>query len=274
MEQIVNIISEALGQDFVLNALAVGSLLSISCALLGLFLVLRRFALIGDGLAHVSFASAALALALSASPLWITIPVTVAASLLIMKLNEKAVVHGDAAIGLISSTSVAAGALIASVSGGFNTDLMSTLFGSILILSRTDVLLSIILSLSVIALIIFSYPALFAITADEEYARVIGIKVRTYNTLMIILTAVTIALGIRIVGTMLISSLIIFPAVTALQVSRSFKSTLLIASAVSVTCMVMGVLLSYMLNLPTGSVIVALNALMFTAFFAAGRLSR
>lgn len=261
-------ILDALQYGFIQKALIAGSLIALSCAFLGVFLVLRKFSMIGDGLAHVSFATVALALLLSYSPLLVSIPLVIASSFLILKLNEKANLHGDAAIGLVSSLSVAIGIVIASLAQGFNIDLFSYLFGSILVISDLDVYLSVGLSLLVIGMIIFYYHDLFAITYDEAYARVSGMKVEWLNYLIAILTSITIVLGIRVVGTMLVSSLIVFPAVTALQVSRSFKHAMAIASIVSVLCVVIGVFLSFMLNLPTGGTIVIMNAICFAIAFS------
>ena len=273
MENVISLIIEAVQYDFILKALLVGSLIAICCSFLGIFLVLKKYSMIGDGLAHVSFATIAIALLLATSPLLVSIPLVILSSFLILKLNEKADLHGDAAIGLVSSFSVAAGVLISSISSGFNVDLFSYLFGSILVISNMDVVLSVILSAVVIFMIFFFYNNLFAITYDEEFAKVIGLNTKTMNYLISVLTSITIVLGIRVVGTMLISSLIIFPTVTALQVSKGFKGTILVSSAVSVSCVVLGVFISFIMNLPTGATIVMLNALCFAVFFCIKKLN-
>ncbi|NJD04360.1 MAG: metal ABC transporter permease [Ruminiclostridium sp.] len=273
MINVIQGIMEAVQYDFILKALLVGSLIATCCSILGVFLVLKKFSLIGDGLAHVSFASVAVALLFAASPLLISIPMVIVASFIILKLNEKADLHGDAAIGLVSSFSIAAGVLIASLANGFNVDLMSYLFGSILVISDVDIVISIILSAAVIILVLLFYNNLFAITYDEEFARVAGLNTRLMNYLIAVLTSVTIAIGIRIVGTMLISSLIVFPTVTALQISKGFKGTMVISAVVSVSCVISGVFLSYLFNLPTGAAIVMLNTVIFLAFFCIKRLN-
>jgi zinc transport system permease protein len=273
MVNVISLIVEAVQYDFILKALLVGSLIAVCCSFLGIFLVLKKYSLIGDGLAHVSFATVALALLLAASPLLVSIPLVILSSFVIMKLNEKADLHGDAAIGLVSSFAVAAGVLISSVAQGFNVDLFSYLFGSILVIGNLDVIMSVILSAVVILLIIFFYNDLFAITYDEEFAGVIGLNTRAMNYLISILTSITIVLGIRVVGTMLISSMVIFPTVTALQVAKSFKSTILISTVVSVSCVISGVFLSFVLNLPTGATIVMLNAVCFAVFFSLKKLN-
>ena len=273
MVNVISLIVEAVQYDFILKALLVGSLIAVCCSFLGIFLVLKKYSLIGDGLAHVSFATVAFALLLAASPLLVSIPLVILSSFVIMKLNEKADLHGDAAIGLVSSFAVAAGVLISSVAQGFNVDLFSYLFGSILVIGNLDVIMSVILSAVVILLIIFFYNDLFAITYDEEFAGVIGLNTRAMNYLISILTSITIVLGIRVVGTMLISSMVIFPTVTALQVAKSFKSTILISTVVSVSCVISGVFLSFVLNLPTGATIVMLNAVCFVVFFSLKKLN-
>lgn len=273
MENVISLIIESLSYDFILKALLVGSLISICCSFLGIFLVLKKHSMIGDGLAHVSFATVAIAILLSVSPLLVSIPLVILASFLILKLNEKADLHGDAAIGLVSSFAVVAGVLISSLAKGFNVDLFSYLFGSILVIGDMDVILSVILSAVVIIVIVFFYNDLFAVTYDEEFSRVIGLRTRTMNYLISILTSITIVLGIRVVGTMLISSMIIFPTVTALQLSKGFKSTILVSSIVSVSCVVIGVFASFVFNLPTGATIVGLNSVCFAVFFVIKKLN-
>jgi zinc transport system permease protein len=272
MENVISQINEAIQYDFILKALLVGSLIAVCCSLLGIFLVLKKHSMIGDGLAHVSFATVAIALLVSKSQLLVSIPLVIGASFLILKLNEKADIHGDAAIGLVSSFSVAIGVIISSVANGFNVDLFSYLFGSILVIGDIDVKLSIILSVFVILMIIFFYNDLFSITYDEEFSKVSGLKTKNLNYLLAILTSITIVLGIRVVGTMLISSMIIFPTVTSLQLARGFKLTIMIASVVSVTCVIIGVFISYILNFPTGGTIVVLNAMFFIIFFLIKKL--
>ncbi len=268
----MNLLVEAFQFDFMRKALLVGILIAISCSFLGVFLVLKRFSMIGDGLAHVSFATVAIALLFAASPLLVSIPIVILASFAILRLNEKTDLHGDAAIGLVSSLSIAIGVLIASLAQGFNVDLMSYLFGSILVISNLDVIISVILSTVVVALVVVFYNSLFAMTYDEEFSQVIGINTKMGHYLLAVLTSITVALGIRVVGTMLISSLIIFPTITALQVSKSFKGTIAIASAVSISSVILGVMASYVLNLPTGATIVLLNGIFFGLFFLARRI--
>ena len=267
MTEFFGLIGESLQYTFMQRAIIVGILIGICSAMLGVFLVLKKFSMIGDGLAHVSFATIAIALTLNASPLYVSIPVVIVASLFILRLNERTKLHGDAAIGLVSSFSVALGVLIVSVSDGFNVDLFSFLFGSILLISETDVYLSLGLAILIVSAVIFFYHDLFAFTHDEAFAKVMGINTNRMNTLIAILTSITIVLGIRVVGTMLISSMIIFPTVTALQIAKSFKWTMIFSAFISVLSVVLGVLGSYVFNLPSGASIVMVNAFFFAIAF-------
>ena len=256
-------IFKLLSYAFVQRALIVGLLIAISSSFLGIFLVLRKYSMIGDGLAHVSFGTVALALVLNQSPLIISIPIVSLASLLILKLSEENRIGGDAAIGLIASTSLAIGVFITSVSNGFSVDLSSYLFGSILIIAQSDVYLSLVLTVLIVSLVLVFYQDLFAMTYDLDYAKVSGRKTKRLNQLLSILTAITIVLGIRVVGTMLISSLIIFPTVSALRLSKGFKSTIIWAVIIAIISVMSGILISVTLDFPTGSSIVLINALLF-----------
>lgn len=265
-------LNEALQYGFIQKALLAGSMVALSCSFLGIFLVLKKFSMIGDGLAHVSFATIAIALFFGMAPLTLSIPLVMAASFVIIKVNQKTDMYGDAAIGLIASFSIALGVMISSLSGGFNVDLFSYLFGSILVIDTNDVWISVGLSTLILALGILYYPRFFALTHDEEYAEAIGLNTNRLNAMISILTAVTIVLGIKIVGTMLISSLIIFPTVTALQAGRGFKATIAISAAVSVLSVILGVFSSYLLNVPTGAAIVMLNGCFFAIAISLKRI--
>ncbi len=266
----IDIIISALQYTFMQRALLVGIMIAISSSFLGIFLVLRRYSMIGDGLAHVSFATVAFALLFQQSPLIISIPIVILASFLILKLSEENRIGGDAAIGLVASFSVALGVFVSSLAKGFNVDLFSYLFGSILVIGQSDVIFSIILSITVIGVILFYFQDLFALTYDEEYAVVMGKKPKKLSRILAVLTSITIVLGIRVVGTMLISSLIIFPTVTALQLNRGFKQTIALAIIISISAVVLGIFASFAFNFPTGSTIVLVNS----AFFAISFLIR
>jgi zinc transport system permease protein len=229
--------------------------------------VLRRLSLIGDGLAHVTFGSVALGLLFRVYPLYISLPVVMASSLGILKLMERARIFGDAAIGILSALGIAGGVLAASLAGGFNVDLFSYLFGNILSISVQEVYTSICLSVIVLAVIVFNYHDILSITFDEEFAMASGINVNRINTMIVLFTAITVVLTMKVVGIMLTSALLIFPAVTAFQVARGFKSALLIAAAVALSSVISGIFLSLLFNLPTGASIVIVNFLFFALAF-------
>lgn len=256
-------LAEALSYGFMQRAIVAGCLVALSCSFLGVFLVLRRMSLVGDGLAHVSFATIALGLVLGVSPFFVSLPLVAAASLGLLRLTEKARVYGDAAIGLLSATGVALGVLLASLSGGFSVDLLSYLFGNILAISRVEVVLSAVLGVVVIGCGIFFYHDLFAAAFDEEHAKISGVRVSRMNRVLVVLTALTVVLCIRVVGTMLVSSFIVFPAVTALQVARRFKEAMILAAVVAVGSVVAGLFVSYLLDWPTGATIVLANLAVF-----------
>jgi len=249
--------------SFIQKAFFAGSFVAMTCSALGLFLVLRKMSLIGDGLSHVSFGAIALGLFFGFYPFYIAIPIVMIASLAILKISEKAKVYGDAAIGIVSAVGIAGGVILASVSKGFNVDLFSYLFGNILAISNTEVVLSVLLSFIVLAIIYFFYWDLFSATFDEEYAKTTGIQTNSINTLLTLLSAVTVVLSIKIVGIMLASAFLILPAVTALQLAKSFKIAIVVGGIVSVLSVLLGIMFSFFLDLPTGATIVMINALFF-----------
>ena len=253
--------------SFIQKAFFAGSFVAIVCSTLGLFLVLRKMSLIGDGLSHVSFGAIALGLFLGIYPFYVAIPVVMIASILILKISEKIKAYGDAAIGIISSLGIAGGVILASVSKGFNVDLFSYLFGNILAISVTEVILSVVLSFVVLTVIYFFYWDLFSATFDEEYAKTTGIKTNFINTLLTLLTAVTVVLSVKMVGIMLVSALLILPAVTALQFAKGFKTAMIMAGFVSLISVLLGISFSFLLDLPTGATIVMINILFFSLAF-------
>ena len=260
-------IIEFLDYGFIRRALIAGSLISVLCAVLGVILVLRRLSMIGDGLSHVTFGAVALAMVLNFYPLAISVPIVVVSSFGILKMIEKARVFGDAAIAVVSSIGIAVGILLASIAGGFNVDLFSYLFGSILSISTTEVALSAGISLIVLAAVSFFFDEIFSITFDEDFARASGIPVDRINAVLMILTAVTVVLTMKVVGIMLTSALLVLPAVTAFQNARGFRNAIIIASISSLLSLVAGVFISFALNLPAGATIVMVNVFLFCGAF-------
>jgi zinc transport system permease protein len=261
------IISEMFGYAFLVRAVIVGALVSICAALLGVSLVLKRYSMIGDGLSHVGFGSLALATALNAAPLSVAIPVVIAAAFLLLRLSENSKIKGDAAVALISTGSLAIGVIIISQTTGMNTDVCNYLFGSILAMAKADVYLSIALSSLVLVLFILFYHKLFIITFDETFAKASGIKTGLYNMLIAFLTALTIVLGMRIMGAMLISSLIIFPALSSMRLFKQFKSVTVCSALIAILCFFIGVVISYIYATPTGASVVGINIIVFVIFW-------
>ena len=261
---------EMLSYPFMTRAFLVGSLVALCSALLGVSLVLKRYSMIGDGLSHVGFGAMAIAAAMNAAPLTVAIPVVIIAAILLLRISGNAKIKGDAAIALISTTSLAVGVMVISLTTGMNTDVYNYMFGSILAMSAEDVKLSLVLSVFVLILFIVFYPKIFAITFDETFARATGVKAGVYNTLIAVLTAVTIVLGMRMMGALLISSLIIFPALTSMRVCRTFKSVIINAAVISVVCLIAGVTLSYVAATPAGASVVLANLVMMVLYTVVG----
>jgi len=265
---VFNILSEMLSYTFLVRAVIVGLLVSLCASLLGVSLVLKRYSMIGDGLSHVGFGALAIATAMNLAPLTVSIPIVVLAAFLLLRISENSKIKGDAAIALISTSALAIGVIVISVTTGMNTDVCNYLFGSILAMSHADVQLSVILSAVVLILFILFYSKIFAVTFDETFSRAVGTKAGIYNMLLAILTAITIVLGMRMMGAMLISALIIFPALTSMRICKRFKTVILCSAVVSVVCFFIGVVLSYWYSLPTGASVVAVNIVAFLLFSA------
>lgn len=248
---------------FILRAFVVGILVSLCAALLGVPLVLKRYAMIGDGLSHVSFGALAIAVACGWAPVAVSIPVVIAAALALLRLAEKSRMGADAAIALTSASALATGVIVTSLTTGMTTDVDSYMFGSILAMDRGDVALSAVLSGAVLTLFVLCYHRLFAITFDESFSRATGVNVGLYRTLLSVLTALTIVVGMRLMGAMLISSLVIFPALSAMRILKSFRGVVICAAVISVCCFTAGLTAAYLLNTPVGATVVLANLLVF-----------
>jgi len=250
---------EMFSHTFLLRAFIVGLLVSLCAAILGVSLVLKRYAMIGDGLSHVGFGALAIATILGKSPLLITMPVVLIAAIMLLRISESSKIKGDAAIAVISTGSLALGTMAISLTTGVNTDIFNYLFGSILAINKDDLKISVLLSIIVIGLFIFFYNKIFAVTFDETFAEATGVKTKIYNTLIAMLTAVTIVLGMRMMGALLITSLIIFPALTAMRLCKKFMTVIIVAAVDSVISFIIGITISYVFSAPTGASIVVIN---------------
>ncbi len=252
MEQFINL----LNYIFIQRALICGVAISLCAALIGVTLVLKNYSMIGHGLGEVGFASLTLAVALGLPPLAVSLPIVMVAAIIIMIISQKKGESGDIPIALVSTGALAIGIIITSLSTGFNIDVSNYMFGSILSMKRSDVIISVILSIAVFTIYMIFYNRLFMITYDEKFAKARGINVTFYQFLISFLTALIVVLGMRMMGTLLISSLIVFPAIIAKGLTGSFKELIIISGIISVICFILGMLLSFFINLPTGASIV------------------
>ena len=268
----IDLFLQMLSYPFLNRAIVVGTLVSLCASLLGVSLVLKRYSMIGDGLSHVGFGALAIATAANAAPLAVAIPIVVAAAFLLLRLSENSKIKGDAAIALISTGALAIGVMSISLSNGTNIDVYNYMFGSILAKSRGDVRHSVVLAAAVLTLYVIFYHKIFAITFDENFARATGVKAGWYNMLIALLTAITIVLGMRLMGTLLISSLVIFPALTSMRILKSFRSVVICSAVLSVLCFLIGIFFSYIWSTPTGASIVCVNIAAFFVFWAASFL--
>lgn len=268
----IDTVKEMLSYPFLVRALVVGTLVSLCASLLGVSLVLKRYSMIGDGLSHVGFAALAIATALNAAPLKVAIPVCIVAAFLLLRLSENSKIKGDAATALVCSGSLAIGVMTISITTGMNTDVCNYMFGSILALSEADATLSKILSVAVIIVFVLFYNRIFAVTFDEAFTRATGTKASIYNMVLAVLTAVTVVLGMRMMGALLISSLIIFPSLTSMRICGTYKKVIIVSLILSVICFFVGMYISYVYSTPTGASIVCVNIVMFFAFSVLGIL--
>ena len=267
----MSLLLEMFTYPFILRAFVVGILVALCAALLGVPLVLKRYSMIGDGLSHVSFGALSIALACGWAPLPVSIPVVVLAALGLLRMTERSRMGADAAIAVVSASALAVGVVVTSLTTGMTTDVDSYMFGSILAMSRSDVILSVTLALCVLALYILFYHKLFSVTLDESFARATGVRVGTYKTILSVLTALTVVLGMRMMGAMLLSSLIIFPALSAMRVFKSFRSVVCFAAGLSVVCFCLGLTGSYLLSTPVGATVVVCDLATFLLCCLFGR---
>lgn len=267
-------ISEFLSYGFVQRGLMAGSLVAVICALLGVFLVLKRLSLIGDGLSHVCLTGVALGLLTQTSPVYMSLPVVLAASLGVLKIMEKIKIYGDAAIGIVSAAGLALGILITAIAGGFNADLFGFLFGSILTVGKTEVFLCAVVLAALLLFLLFFYRDLLAASFDEAFARTRGIKVSRLNATLIIFTSMAVVLAFKVVGIFLISALIILPPVSALMLAKTFKQVLVFSCVLGLLSVWIGVYLSFVFNIPSGATIILINLLFLAVSFVISRLGR
>jgi zinc transport system permease protein len=259
---------EIFSYAFMQRAFLAGLGVSVTCAILGVFLVLRRDAMIGHGLAHVTFGGVALGMILNVAPLSVALGVAILSALGILKLKERAGLYGDTAIGIISSLGMALGIFLVSLAGGFNLDLFGYLFGNVLAIDREEVWVAFLLALAVLATVAFFYQEFLFLTFDSESARASGIRVGRLDGLMAVLTAVTVVVGMKVVGILLISALLVIPAAAALQVARNFKGALALSAALAAASAAVGLIAAFYLDWPPSGTIVLVSGVLFLLLFA------
>jgi len=263
---LIEMLTEIFSFAFMVRAIVVGLLVSLCAALLGVNLVLKRYAMIGTGLSHVGFAAMAIAGVFDLAPLTVSMPVVVAAAFLLLRLNESSKIRGDSAVALVSTSSLAIGVIVVSMTTGLTLHVCSVMFGSIFAMARADMYISVALSVAVLGLFVLFYKQLFAVTYDESFARATGTKVEVYKSLLAILTAVTVVLGMRMMGALLIASLTLFPALSAMRLCKRFLSVVITAAIIGVVCFFVGMLFSFGLDLPPGASVVGVNLVIFAVF--------
>lgn len=268
----IETIQEMLQYTFIQRAILVGGLVSICAALLGVSLVLKRYAMIGDGLSHVGFGILTIATVFGLTPLPIAIPGVMIFAIILLKIENKSNIKSDSAIAILSSSSLAIGVAITSLTTGLNTDVCNFMFGSILAMNDSDVYISITVSIIVAILFVIYYRKLFAVTFDEDFAKASGLNVKWYTNIIAILTAIVIVVGMRMMGTLLISSIIIFPALTSMRIFKSFKKVVISSGIVSIVTFLIGIYFSYIYNISTGATIVIVNLVVFILFSILGKI--
>ena len=277
MNNMFSLLAEYLSYSFVQYALITGVLIALCSSLLGVTLVLKRYSFMGDGLSHVAFGAMAVAAVLNiVSEMVVVLPVTILCAILLLKTGQNAKIKGDAALAMVSVGAMAFGYLLLNLyspSSNVSGDVCSSLFGStsILTLSGSDVGMCIVMSLIVLAVVVLFYNKIFALTFDETFAKATGVNTGFYNLIVAVVTAVIIVLAMNLVGALLTSALIIFPALSAMRVFRSFKSVIICSALISVVCATLGIFISILASTPVGATIVIVDLFCFCGFSLAGR---
>lgn len=272
MLYVIETIKQMFSYSFLVRGMAVGMIVAICASLLGVILVLKRYSMIGDGLSHISFGAMAIGMAFGFTPIKVAIPVTIIAAFLLLKISDNSKINGDAAIALASSSFLAVGIIVNAVFTGSNIDLNSYMFGSILAISNEDMWICIVLGIIISAAFLFFYHYIFSITFDENFAAATGVRVGLYKTVLSVLTALTVVIGMRIMGTLLISSLIIFPALSSIMVFKRFKAVMAGSLVISIISFFVGMVCSYMFGIPTGASIVVVNLVIFIIMSIIGKI--
>lgn len=274
MSEFFMYIAELFAAPFFVRALIVGTLVSLCSSLLGVSLVLKRYSMIGTGLSNVSFGCVTVAVALNIAPLYISIPVVVASSFLLLRISDNSKIKGDSAIAMISSGAISIGVMAVYLTSGVTNDVCGYMFGSVFSLTQSDMVFSAALSVVVIIMFVIFYNRIFAVTFDENFARATGTNAGRYNAVIALLTASTIVVGMKMMGTLLISSLIIFPALTSMRLFKSFKIVVVCSGFLSVFCFFIGMALTVIFEAPEGASVVIAHIAFFLIFSAVSALKK
>ena len=252
-------ILEALSYGFMQKALIAGIAVGLICSFMGTFLVLRRYSLFGDGIAHVAFGGISVGLFLGVFPLWTAFIVSIFGGIGLQKLRQSTKISGDAAVAVVLVSGLAVGVILVSSSGGFSVDLFSFLFGSILLISNEDTIMILAISSGIIATLVVLQKQFLHLTFNEEQAKLVGLRTTLLNYAFVILASITVVTSMRLVGILLISALIVIPNITAMMFGKGFKKTVCISMGISVISVIAGILLSYSLNLAASGTIVIIT---------------
>lgn len=258
----MNEILELLKYPFIVRALIVGICISFTAAIIGVILVQKKYSMIGHGLGEIGFAALSLAVAFNLPPLSVSIPLVIIASFIIMGISQKKGIEGDTIIAIVSASALAFGVIVTAITKGFNIDVCNYMFGSILAMTNTDIILSVALTIVVLLVYFIFYNRLVLVTYDDNFAKASGINVTLYQFIISAITALVVVLGMRMMGTLMISSIIVFPAIISKRLTNSFKSLVVVSGIISVICFVIGIFVSFFMKLPTGSSIVLVNILL------------
>ena len=262
---LIDTLSEMLSFAFIQRALIVGLLVSLCASLLGVSLVLKRYAMIGTGLGNVGFAAMVIATAFGVSQLTLALPIVIIAAFFLLRLSESSKIKGDSAVALVAASSLAIGVIITDQTVGMSIHTCTAMFGSIFAMTQADLQISVVLSIVVMGLFVLFYKQIFAVTYDESFAKATGTKAEVYKSLLALLTALTVVLGMRMMGALLISSLIIFPALSAMRICKSFLSVVISSAVIAVISFFVGMVVSFHYDMPAGASVVAVNLTVFLA---------
>ncbi len=271
LENFTNMMTPEFLKYILIPALIGGIAVTLCSSLLGVSMVLKRYSMIGDGLSHVGYGALSVAAVMNFAPMKFALPVVVASALILLKLNDSSRIKGDSAIAIFSTSALAIGILVSS-KAGLTNDVSHYMFGSILAMDKNDVFLSVILSLIVLSIFIIFYNKIFGVTFDENFSKATGIKTEVYKIIIAVLTAVTVVLGMMMMGSLLMSSLIIFPAITSMRICKSFKSVIICSGTISVLCFLCGMFISIALDTAPGASVVVINVIMLLIFTLIGKI--